>query len=110
MSAGNLGFFININSTIRKITSIEKFDKLSLILKNDTSKYGLPVPEVLGELLNQDLGFNTVFHSLTPGKQRSLLHLVGKYKIWLRCANIRQSVLEVNFFVEKRVENEEIVA
>lgn len=80
MSAGDLGYFINVNAAIRKSTSIKWHNEVSLGLKNDPSKYGLPVPEVFGELLSQDSEFDAVFHSLTPGRQRSLLHLVSTSK------------------------------
>jgi len=80
LSAGDLGYFINVNATIRKITAINWHDEINISLKSDTSKYGLPVPEAFGELLKQDIDFNAVFYRLTPGKQRSLLHLVGAFK------------------------------
>ena len=38
------------------------------------------MPEELEELLKQDLEADKYFHALTPGKQRSLLFLVGKPK------------------------------
>jgi hypothetical protein len=80
ISAGDLGYFININAAIRKQAKIAWHDEVSLTLRSDTSKYGLPVPEIFKELLQQDVEFNGVFHKLTKGKQRSLLHLVGTFK------------------------------
>lgn len=80
LSAGDLGYFVTINTTIRKQANIDWHDKVTLTLKRDTSKYGLPIPEVFKELLEQDTAFDTLFHDLTKGKQRSLLHLVGTFK------------------------------
>jgi len=80
LSAGDLGYFVNVNATIRKAARIELNDRVSLFLKSDTSKYGLPVPEVFLELLTQDDEFEEIFHALTHGKQRSLIHLVGTFK------------------------------
>lgn len=80
MSAGDYGYFVNVNATIRKKAKIELFDKVSLKIQNDDSKYGLPVPKVFEELLKQDLSFAKVFESLSMGKQRSLIHLVGTFK------------------------------
>jgi len=49
-------------------------------LKKDESKYGMPMPEEFDELMKIDDELNEVFHKLTPGKQRSLLHIIGKAK------------------------------
>jgi uncharacterized protein YdeI (YjbR/CyaY-like superfamily) len=46
----------------------------------DESKYGMPVPEEFAEVLNQDPEGDKLFHSLTPGKQRSILWFVGSVK------------------------------
>ncbi len=80
LSAGDLGYFVNVNAAIRKQAKIDWHDEVSLTLKSDTSKYGLPIPEVFKELLEQDIAFDTIFHDLTKGKQRSLLHLVNTFK------------------------------
>ena len=39
---------------------------------------GLPMPDELQEVLNQDPEGDRLFHALTAGKQRSLLYLIGK--------------------------------
>lgn len=80
LAAGDLGYFININASIRKKVNISLHDKVSITLKNDTSKYGLPIPKVFQELLKLDPEFDTVFHNLTAGKQRTLIHKIGNYK------------------------------
>lgn len=80
LSAGDLGYFVNVNATIRKKAQLKLWDKALLQIDSDDSKYGLPVPQVFEELLNQDPVFGNVFHSLTLGKQRSLIHLVGTFK------------------------------
>ena len=49
-------------------------------LRKDDSEYGLPMPEELAELLQQDEDGNALFHALTPGKQRTLLYIVGSPK------------------------------
>jgi len=80
MSAGDYGYFVNVNATIRKRTDIKLYDKVILHVQNDKSKYGLPVPEVFQELLKQDPSFTKVFESLSMGKQRSLIHMIGTFK------------------------------
>lgn len=80
LSAGNLGKFVNVNATIRKTAKIVRHDTVTLKLQIDRSKYGLPVPNVFEELLKQDPVFNKVFHEITLGKQRSLIHMIGSFK------------------------------
>jgi len=49
-------------------------------LMPDDSEYGLPLPEELKELFRQDPAGKKLFHALTPGKQRTLLYIVGNVK------------------------------
>lgn len=55
-------------------------DQVAIQLEKDASDYGIPVPESLLELLEQDREGSMCFHELTKGKQRTLIHLVGKVK------------------------------
>lgn len=80
LSAGELGYFINVNAMIRKKAGLSLQDEVQLNLRRDSSKYGLPVPEVFQEFLKQDIVFKKYFHSLTKGKQRTLIHRIGTYK------------------------------
>jgi len=73
-------YFININTDIRKKMKLKIGSTVQVELKEDKSKYGLPLPEEFDELLKIDDELNEVFHKLTPGKQRSLLHIIGKPK------------------------------
>lgn len=54
--------------------------KVSVVLQQDTSEYGLPLPEELKEVFRQDPEGKKLFHALTPGKQRTLLYIVGNVK------------------------------
>ena len=80
MPKGDGSYFININKERRKSYGIDKGDEVHVVLSEDFSKYGLPMPEEFQEILNQDPEGDKFFHSLTPGKQRSLLHIIGKPK------------------------------
>jgi bifunctional DNA-binding transcriptional regulator/antitoxin component of YhaV-PrlF toxin-antitoxin module len=73
-------FFLMVNKSIRTRLGIEAGDSITVELEKDESKYGLPMPEELQEVLNQDPEGDKLFHSLTPGKQRSILYFVGKVK------------------------------
>lgn len=71
-------FTIIVNKTKRDKLGISAGDKVSVELAADESKYGLPMPEELQEVLNQDPDGDRYFHALTAGKQRSILYFVGK--------------------------------
>lgn len=73
-------YFININNERRKRLQITVGEPLTVQLEKDESEYGLPVPEEFQALIDMDEEGRTVFHSLTKGKQRSLLHIIGKPK------------------------------
>ena len=74
------GYFINLNKEIRTKLNLKLGDAFNYSLAKDDSKYGLPIPEEMEELLSIDDEASKYFHALTPGKQRSLLYLIGKPK------------------------------
>lgn len=80
LSDGNGTYYINCNKENRKALGATTGSKIQIMLTEDTSKYGMPVPEEMEEILSQDEEANRVFHLLTPGKQRSLLYQIGKPK------------------------------
>lgn len=71
-------FYIIVNKKKREALSLAAGDTVSVKLFRDESKYGLPMPEELREVLDQDPEGDELFHSLTAGKQRSILYFVGK--------------------------------
>ena len=74
------GFFIIVNKAKRDKLRLIVGDEVTVEIKPDESKYGLPMPEELLEVLSQDPEGDKLFHSLTAGKQRSILYFVGKIK------------------------------
>jgi predicted DNA-binding antitoxin AbrB/MazE fold protein len=73
-------YFILINqSNLRKLR-LKEGDKVAVVLESDNSPYGMEMPEELETMLSQDEEFARMFHRLTPGKQRNLIHIVGKVK------------------------------
>ena len=73
-------FLIVVNKTKRDKLGIRAGDNLAIEIKADESKYGMPMPAEFKEVLRQDPVGDKLFHSLTPGKQRSVLYFVGKVK------------------------------
>ena len=98
LSMGNGTYFIMVNATLRKKLKLTFGSVLQVKLKEDTSKYGIPMPEEMAELLQQDKVVDTLFHSLTPGKQRSLLYLIGVPKTTE--SRIKKAVLISRYLVE----------
>lgn len=80
MPHGDGTYFININKELRTKLKLKLGSVICAEIKKDASKYGLPMPEELEELLTQDPEGNELFHALTPGKQRNLLYIAGKPK------------------------------
>lgn len=74
------GFFIMINKDLRKKLGINEGDELTVCIEKDRSEYGMFVPEAFKELKYQDPEGSTLFHQLSMGKQRTLLHLMAKPK------------------------------
>lgn len=73
-------FVITINKQLRETLHLRIGQKVQVGLRRDESKYGLPVPEELEELLRQDKEGDHLFHALTPGRRRTLLYIVGSPK------------------------------
>ncbi len=77
---GNGSGWIALNKTRMKELGVEKGHTVSVLLIEDKSKYGLPMPAELNELLKQDQEGKRRFKLLSPGKQRNILHYVGMQK------------------------------
>ncbi len=69
-----------VNKSICKKLGIDTGDVVQVQLREDTSEYGLPMPEEFAELLRYDHEADTYFHSLTAGKQRTLLYIINSAK------------------------------
>lgn len=95
MHDGNGGFFITIQKALCKKLGIGLGEDIHIEISKDNSKYGMPMPEELGELLEMDEEGDRYFHALTPGKQRALIHQVGKYK--QSDTRLRKAVVIVDF-------------
>lgn len=73
-------FYIIVNKEKRDAIGITGGDTVNVLLERDESRYGLPMPEEFREVLDQDPEGDEMFHALTPGRQRSLLHHLNGLK------------------------------
>ncbi len=55
-------------------------DYFQLQIFEDTSKYGVEISEELEAVLLSDYDAFTIFENLTPGKQRSIIYAIQRYK------------------------------
>ena len=75
---GNGGYHIMLNK--KRLQQISQSKQIEVSLKVDHSKFGMPLPEAFEAVLESDPQGRKHFMNLSPGKQRSLIHLVGKVK------------------------------
>ena len=80
MPNGKGQYYISVNKENRTRLGIGPGDRVHVQLVRDQSKYGLPMPEELQAVLDQDPQGDRLFHALTNGKQRSLIYFVSKGK------------------------------
>ena len=73
-------FYIIVNKKHRDALRLSAGDTVDVVLEKDESKYGLPMPPEVKEVLRQDKEGNKLFHALTPGAQRSLLYWLSRNK------------------------------
>ena len=91
---GNGRHVISVNKKLRDTLRIDVGSEVQVLLRKDESEYGLPLPEELEELFKQDKEGKKIFHALTPGKQRTLLYIVGSAKSSEK--RIMRSIIIVN--------------
>jgi Domain of unknown function (DUF1905)/Bacteriocin-protection, YdeI or OmpD-Associated len=73
-SQGN--YFITLNKKLRDKLHLETGDTVTVELKKDESKYGMPMPDEFAEVLRQDPEGDRLFNKLSPGNQRLMLKLI----------------------------------
>ena len=73
-------YYVLLNKTIIKKTKANLGDVLSVELTPDTSVYGMPICEEFEAVLFDDPEGAHWFEKLTPGKKRSLIHIINKIK------------------------------
>jgi hypothetical protein len=80
LSKPGVGKYILMNKQEFKVLNLHEGAIVHVRLCEDQSEYGMPMPQEMKELLVQDPVADKYFHALTPGKQRSLLYIIGKPK------------------------------
>ncbi len=99
MPLGGGRWFLNLNKAFCKKHGLMVGEMLHIQLSDDTSKYGMKMPEELAEILDQDEVADHYFHALTPGKQRNMIYAVSQIKsmdIRIRRALVITNHLKMN--------------
>ena len=73
-------YHIMFNKANQKRLNIFPSDYFEVTLSEDTSKYGVEMPEEFEAVLASDPEASAVFESLTAGKKRSLIYYILKIK------------------------------
>jgi hypothetical protein len=77
---GNGSYVVTVNKKLLAALGLSFGARVHVSLRSDESKYGLPMAEELEELLRQDKEGSRLFHSLTAGRQRTLLYIINSAK------------------------------
>jgi hypothetical protein len=72
--------YISVNKPNFKKLSLTINNLVTIYLKEDKSEYGMPMPEELEALLEQDEMGKMRFDKLTKGKQRNIIYYVSQAK------------------------------
>lgn len=72
--------YIMLSKRVRKEYEIDPELTLKVQLSEDDSEFGYPVPEEWQAILDFDEEAAVIFKNLSPGKQRSVLHMVSSAK------------------------------
>lgn len=80
MSKKEGGHFIVLGAGICKKAKIRQGSIVETVFTVDNSTYQFDMPEELKEVLDTDEEADKIFHALTPGNQRGLIHLVSLLK------------------------------
>lgn len=73
-------WFVMLNKEIFKKLNLVPNSEINVVISKDTSEYGMPMADEFREVLDQEPLADKYFHALTPGKQRSLLHIINTVK------------------------------
>jgi hypothetical protein len=74
------GFYLRLSHATFKKLGLKTGSTIRVELNADDSEYQFAMVEELREVLSTDPEASEIFHSFTPGKQRSLIYLISAVK------------------------------
>jgi len=99
-SFGDSGYRIMLNRQRCKKLGLVRGETIRIQLQKDRSEYGVPMSEELREVLDQNLESDTIFHSFTKGKQRTLIYWTDNVKS--SEIKIRRAIVMTNHLVKEK--------
>lgn len=99
-SLGDGRYFIFLNKQERLRLHRSGAIELVIEIGPDHSKYGMSMPTELKEVLHLYPEAERYFRKLTPGRQRSIIHLVSKPKG--EQTRIRKAIMIMNYLIDFR--------
>ena len=94
------GYRIMLNQTRCKKLGLVRGEAINVELEKDLSEYGVPIGEELREVLDQNLEADRLFHSLTRGRQRTLIYWTNNVKS--SDIKIRRTLVMTDHLVNQR--------
>lgn len=73
-------YYMMFGKRYQKELGVFPNDYFQLQFFEDTSKYGVEMPEELDAVLKSDYEANEIFESFTPGKKRGIIYMILGYK------------------------------
>lgn len=80
LPTGDRTWFVVLSKAKMNAVEAHVGDWLNVDMVPDTSKYGMPLPEDLAELLADDPEFERKFDAMLPGKRRNAIHQIATAK------------------------------
>jgi uncharacterized protein YdeI (YjbR/CyaY-like superfamily) len=80
LPTGEGTWFVVLSKTKMEAVEAHVGDWLNVDMVPDTSKYGMPLPEDLADILADDTEFERRFDAMLPGKRRNAIHQIASAK------------------------------
>lgn len=80
LPTGEGTWFVVLSKAKMKAVEAHVGDWLNVDMVPDTSKYGMPLPEDLADILADDTEFERRFDAMLPGKRRNAIHQIASAK------------------------------
>jgi hypothetical protein len=93
-------YYMMFGKRYQKELGVFPNDYFQLQFFEDTSKYGVEMPEELDAVFSSDYDAFTIFESFTPGKKRGIIYMIARYKnsqtridkSLLLCENLKKGI------------------
>lgn len=100
-------YYMMFGKRYQKELGIFPNDYFQLQFFEDTSKYGVEMPEELDAVLRSDFEASEIFESFTAGKKRGIIYMILRYKnaqtridkSILVCENLKRGIRDTNILL-----------